>query len=127
LTRSLGRALASVSWVAALAACDPTPSDSERVRAAVEEVRARPSSDVAGRRAATQRLAALDVAEDRAREARDACARAYEASTNLFEGLGTLERRGRSGELGAADAAELGRLDAPSELEGCTRSLTSLD
>lgn len=117
---------------AVVAACSPGPSDADRVRIAVEEVRARPSSDVVGRREATSRLADLEVAEPRARAARDACSRAYEVSTTLFEGLSALERRAKAGALDAADAAELGRLDAlqrdaSQQLEGCTQSLASLD
>jgi hypothetical protein len=115
-----------------LAGCDPSPSDADRVRIAVEEVRARPSSDVVGRREATERLSALDVVHPRARSARDACSRAYEVSTSLFEGLGALERRAKAGTLDAADAAELARLDAlqrdaARELEACSQSLASLD
>jgi hypothetical protein len=118
--------------LAFLGACDPTPPDGERVRIAVEEVRARPSSDIAGRRAATEKLAALEVTDARARTARDACARAYQMSSSLFEGLGELAGRSRSGQLDATDAAELARLDAlqrdaATELETCTKSLASLD
>jgi hypothetical protein len=113
-------------------ACSTGPSDAERVRIAVEEVRARPSSDVNGRREALERLTTLDVAAPRAREARDACSRAYETSSSLFEGLTMLQSRAKSGALDPADAAELARLDAlqrdaAGALEHCTQSLAALD
>lgn len=127
-----GRGGALLALAALAAACSTGPSDAERVRIAVEEVRARPSSDLPGRREALERLSTLDVAAPRAQAARDACSRAYEASSSLFEGVAALERRAKSGALDAGDAAELARLDAlqrdaAGALEGCTQSLAALD
>lgn len=83
--------------LALAAACSGGPTDRERVQARVEAVRVQPTSAVEERRRATEDLAAVDVADPVARTARDHCATAYRASTDLFEALAELEHLTKSG------------------------------
>ncbi len=70
--------------------------------AGVEAIRLLPPADVEGRRAATEKLAKLDVGEA-AQPARDACAAAYGASTELFGVIAELEGILKSGEAKARE------------------------
>ncbi len=78
-------------------ACSSGPTDAERVSGAIEAIRLIEPSDVQGRRAATEKLASLDVEDLHAKDARDACLAAYRASTELFGVIAELEAMLKSG------------------------------
>ncbi len=114
--------------------CTTGPTDAQRVESEVLKLRALPTNEVAARRAATEKLAELELKEPSARQARDACVAAYRVSTELFANLGELESLSQGGKL-AENPAESVRLLRSSEelresatvtLEACNRALADL-
>lgn len=85
-----GVALAWALLVSSSAGCDTGPTDAERVRGAVEAIRLLEPANVEGRKAATEKLADLEVGPA-AQPARDACAATYRASSELFGIVAELE------------------------------------
>lgn len=115
-------------------ACSSGPTDAERVSGAIEAIRLIEPSDVQGRRAATEKLASLDVEDLHAKDARDACLAAYRASTELFGVIAELEAMLKSGQAkeredeARALFLRSGELQALSEeeLERCNVQLSKL-
>ena len=81
-----------------LACSSPEREERVRVSAGIERLRSVPSSDLSARARAADELAALAVSVAGPRAARDACAKAYRTSTEMYELLGKLEAQVRADE-----------------------------
>lgn len=114
--------------------CSSGPTDEQRVASGVEQLRLIEPTDTAARRQALEALRRLDLKAPQATSARDACAAAYGASTELYEVIAELEailKSGRAKER-EEEARELFRRSgelqprAEAELDRCNVELSKL-